>query len=102
MTVYRVEIDKSVHEDLEELTQFLHSVMSREGTHRYIEALYGEMMSLSLFANSFGESRSQTIRAVHPHARRMVSHNRKFVYVYHIEDEVVVIDRILKASMITR
>ena len=31
----------------------------------------------------------------------MVSHNRKFVYVFHIEDDVVVIDRILKSKMIT-
>jgi plasmid stabilization system protein ParE len=102
MTVYKVEIDKSVSEDMEELRSFLRSVMSREGAHRYIEALYGEMLSLSVFANCFAESRSLTIRAIHPHAHRMVSHNRKYIYVYHFEGDVVVIDRILKASMITR
>ena len=102
MTVYKVEIDESVREDVEGLKQFLRSVMSREGAHRYIEAIYGEMMSLSVFADCFGESRSMTIRAVHPHARRMVSRNRKFVYVFHLEGDVVVIDRILKAKMITR
>jgi plasmid stabilization system protein ParE len=102
MTVYKVEIDQSVHEDVEELKRFLRSVMSREGAHRYIEALYGEMLSLSVFADCFGASRSQTIRAIHPHARRMVSRNRKYVYVFHIEEDVVVIDRILNAKMITR
>lgn len=102
MTVYKVEIDQSVHEDVEELKRFLRSVMSREGAHRYIEALYGEIMSLSVFADCFGDCRSQTIRAIHPHARRMVSRNRKYVYVFHIEEDVVVIDRILNAKMITR
>lgn len=102
MTVYKVEIDQSVQEDVDELKRFLRSVLSREGAHRYIEALYGEMMSLSVFADYFGVSRSQTIRAIHPHARRMVSRNRKYVYIFHIEENIVVVDRILKAKMITR
>ena len=102
MKVYRVEIGKSVLADVDELKSFLRSVMSREGAHRYIDAMYGEMMSLSVCANCFAVSRSQTIRAIHPQARRMVSHNRKFVYVFHIEDDVVVIDRILKSKMITQ
>ena len=102
MTVYRVEISTSVLEDVDELKQFLRFVMSREGAHRYIEAMYDEMMSLSVYADCFAVSRSQTIRAIHPHARRMVSHNHKFVYVFHVEGEVVVIDRILKSKMITR
>lgn len=102
MTIYRVEIGKTVLEDVEELKGFLRYVMSREGAHRYIEAMYGELMSLSVYADCFAVSRSQTIRAIHPQARRMVSHNRKFVYVFHIEGDVVVIDRILKSKMITQ
>lgn len=102
MTVYRVEVDRSVLEDIEELKQFLRSVMSQEGAHRYIEAMNGEMMSLSVFADCFSESRMQAIRKVHPHARRMVSRNCKWVYVFHMEGDVVVIDRILKSKMITK
>ena len=49
MTIYRVEIGKTVLEDVEELKGFLRYVMSREGAHRYIEAMYGEMMSLSVY-----------------------------------------------------
>ena len=47
-------------------------------------------------------SRYADIRAIHPRARRMVSHNRKWVYVFHIEDGVVVVDRIFPMKMITR
>ena len=39
------------------------------------------------------------IRQIHPEARRMVSHNRKWVYVYHIEASFVIVDRILPANM---
>ena len=102
MKVYRVEIGKSVLADVDELKSFLRSVMSREGAHRYIDAMYGELMSLSVCADCFPLSRSATIRTVHPQARRMVSHNHKFVYVFYIEDDVVVIDRILKSKMITQ
>ena len=102
MRVYRVEVARTVYEDLEDLKEFLRSVMSQEGAHRYIDVMNGEMMSLSVFADCFAESRMQTIRNIHPHARRMVSHNRKWVYVFHIEGDIVVIDRILKAKMITR
>ena len=102
MTVYKVEIDESVREDVEDLKQFLRSVMSREGAHRYIEAIYGEMMSLSVFADCFAESRSTTIRRVHPGARRMVSHNKRWVYIFHVEDETVIVDRIRPSKLITK
>ena len=102
MTVYKVEVASTVYEDIEDLKEFLRSVMSQEGAHRYIDVMNGEMMSLSVFADCFAESRMQTIRNIHPHARRMVSHNRKWIYVFHIEEDIVVIDRILKAKMITR
>lgn len=102
MTIYRVRVEHSALTDIRELQQFLLSVMSREGAHRYLDAMNGEMMSLSVFADCFGESRSQIIRTIHPHARRMVSRNHKFVYVFHLEGDIVYIDRILNAKMITR
>ena len=102
MTVYKVRLSLSVNEDLEELKLFLNDVMSREGAHRYIDTIVGELMSLSVFADCFGKSRYQTIRAIHPQARRMVSRNRKFVYVFHIDGDIVYIDRILKAKMIKK
>lgn len=102
MIVYRVRVEKSALEDIQELYQFLLTVKSKEGAHQYINAMNDEMMSLSVFANCFTLSRSKTIRAIHSHARRMVSHNRKYVYVFHIEGDIVYIDRILKVSMVTR
>ena len=100
MKVYKVEVDCSVYEDIEDLKEFLRSVMSQEGAHRYIDVMNGEMMSLSVFADCFAESRMQTIRNIHPHARRMISRNHKWAYVFHIENDIVIIDRILNSKMI--
>ena len=37
---------------------------------------------------------------IHPQARRMVSHNKKWNYIFHIEDDIVIIDRIMPSKMI--
>ena len=47
----------------------------------------------------YGKTTSMTLRQIHPEARRMVSHNRKWEYVYHIEASFVIVDRIIPAKM---
>ena len=32
----------------------------------------------------------------------MVSHNKRWVYIFHIEDDTVAVDRILPSKLITR
>ena len=100
MTICKVEIDESARNDLSNLLTFLKTVMSREGALRYIDVMVEEVQSLSLFAGLYQPSRSMIIRKIHPAARRMLSHNRKWNYVFHIEDDTVVVDRILPSKMI--
>lgn len=102
MRIYKVKVHPSADEDIAELTDFLFEKMSREGGNRYLDAMGEEMRSLALFADCFAESRSKTVRNIHPRARRMVSHNHKWCYVFHIEGDTVVIDRVLKSTMITQ
>lgn len=35
-------------------------------------------------------------------ARRMVSHNKKWDYIFHIEEGIVVVDRIMASKMIVK
>ena len=102
MTVYKVEIEISARQDLQELLNFLKTVMSREASYRYIDAMISEVNGLSVYAGLYGISRSKTINRIHPEARRMLSHNKKWNYIYHIEDEIVVVDRILASSTISK
>ena len=39
---------------------------------------------------------------IHPQARRMVSHNKKWNYIFHIEDNIVVIDRVMPSKMVVK
>ena len=100
MKVYKVEIDASAREDIEDLSEFLATKMSLEGARRYLDTMIQEVLSLSVYADFYNTSKSKTIKMIHPQARRMVSHNKKWNYVFHIEDDIVVVDRVMASKMI--
>ena len=100
--MYKIRIDDSAESDLRHLFDFLINVMSRDGANRYIDMITNEVLSLSILANVYSPSQYADIRRYHPQARRMVSHNKRWVYIFHIEDDSVIIDRILPAKLITK
>lgn len=102
MKIYKVEVAPSAKADVNEFADFLFENMSREASYHYLDMIGQEMESLSIFANCINESQSRIIKGVHPNAKRMISHNRKWNYVFHIENDTVVIDRILKSKLITK
>ena len=102
MKVYKIEIDSSAKEDIEELSDFLSTKMSLEGARRYLDTMIQEVLSLSVYADVFHKSRSKTIKMIHPQARRMVSHNKKWNYIFHLEDDIVIVDRIMPSKMIVK
>ncbi len=58
-----------------------------------------EIKMLSLYADLYHKTTSRTFLKIHPEARHMVSHNRRWDYVFHIEGEYVIIDRIIPAKL---
>ena len=102
MKTYKVIISKTADQDIDALADFLFSKLSRESSYQYIEIMIQEVNSLSLFADCFSLSRSEVIKAIHPEGRRMISHNHKWNYVFHIEKDIVIVDRILPSKMITK
>ena len=82
-----------------ELRKFLKAMMTEEGAVRYANNMRIEVKTLAVYAECYGRSTSATLRLIHPEARRMVSHNRKWVYVYHIDGSYAIVDRILPAQM---
>ena len=99
MQIYEVRISHGARVDMAELRKFLKAMMTVEGAIRYAHDMRNEIKMLALYADLYGKSKSMTLRQIHPEARRMVSHNRRWIYVYHIEETFVVVDRILPAKM---
>ena len=99
MRIYEVRISKDALHDMQELRTFLKGLMSEEGAIRYANTMRNEIKSLSVYADCLSRTNSKTLLLIHPNARRMVSHNRRWIYVYHIEGNVVIVDRIIPTKM---
>jgi plasmid stabilization system protein ParE len=99
MQLYKVRSSLAVRADMVELRKFLKAMMTEEGAVRYANNMRDEIKMLALYADLYGRSTSMTLRQIHSKARRMVSHNRKWVYVYHIDGSYAIVDRILPAQM---
>ncbi len=99
MKIYEVRINLSAQADMDNLRTFLDQMLSEEGAIRYANNMRHEIESLSVFADCMGRSSYKTVRTIHPDGRRMISHNRRWIYVYHIEGDFVIVDRILPAKM---
>ena len=99
MQLYKVRISLAARADMVELRKFLKAMMTEEGAVRYANNMRDEIKMLAFYANLYGRSTSITLRQIHPEARRMVSHNRKWVYVYHIDGPFAIVDRILPAKL---
>ena len=99
MQTYEVRISHTALADMVELRLFLDSMLSEKGAIRYANNMRDEIKMLAVFADCYGRSTSMTLRQIHPKARRMVSHNRRWIYVFHIDGPFVIVDRILPAKM---
>lgn len=99
MQIYEVRISHAARLDMAELRAFLDTMLSEEGAIRYANNMRDEIKMLAIYADLYGRTTSMTLRQIHPEARRIVSHNRRWIYVYHIEGDFVIVDRILPAKM---
>ena len=98
MRSYKVKINDSASDDLKDLFLFLTTVLSPSSVDQYIEMLSNEVASLSIIAGIYPISRQKNILKIHTQARRMVSKNRKWNYIYHIENDNVFVDRIIASK----
>ena len=99
MQIFEVRISQKALCDMDVLREFLNGLMSEDGAVRYASTMRDEIKLLSVCAECMSRSTSTTIRQIHPKARRMVSHNHRWIYVYHIECDIVIVDRIIPAKM---
>ncbi len=95
-----IKLSVAARADIVRLQQFLVVHLSHRGMMRYIDDMMSEIQSLTLYADLFHTSRYADIRAIHPQARRMVSHNKRWAYIFHIENNTVIVDRILPTKLI--
>ena len=89
MRIYEVRIGHGALQDMANLRTVLLQMMSEDGAVRYANNMRAEIKMLSIFADLYRKTTSKTFLQIHPEARHMVSHNRRWDYVFHIEDGFV-------------
>ena len=99
MRIYEVRISRTALKDMAELRTFLDAILSEDSAIRYANNMRAEIKMLSLYADLYGKTTSKTFLQIHPEARHMVSHNRRWDYVFHVEEDFVIVDRIIPARM---
>ena len=99
MQIYKVRISHAARADIANLRIFLDEMLSEDGAIRYANNMRAEIKMLSVYADCFGRTTSKTLLRINPDARRMVSHNRRWLYVFHVEENFVIVDRILPAKL---
>lgn len=100
MRIRNVVIDVAVYRKISRITDVVTDLTSHTNAIKYGATLLGEIMQLSYLADIVKESRYISVKMIHPHAKHIVTKNRKWAIVFHTEDDMVVVDSILLASTI--
>ena len=100
MKEYKVRILDTVFADIGDIADYIVSVSNSKHALEYTRQLGAEIMSLRYLADVIPSSRWHAVLRYHPQARQMRTHNKRLNIIFHIEEDTVIVDKILAASMI--
>ena len=101
MKNYRLIYSHAALGDLDDMVAYITSIRTLESALRYKDRVVRQLDSLTYAADTFPYSRKRSIKLIHPQAKTLSIMNHKRTVVFHIEDEFVIVDRILVEKMIT-
>ena len=96
----KVIILPQVRDDLKEIISFITSKTSEYNALRYADELLFEIDSLSYMADVLSPTESETIKRIHPEAKKMITNNKKWNIIFHVTNNYVFVDKILPSKMI--
>ena len=101
MTIYEdIVFSPAVVADIADISRYIRAKNTQEAANKYIDNLEAEINSLTLLADFIPKSKFEVHRRYHPEAKRMLTRNRKWNVVFHVEDKKVVIDKILPSKLV--
>ena len=98
MKRYKVVFHRRVYQQIADIQDYIIGFNTYESAIRYSNRLFEEMYTLSYLADVMPETDWATAKEYHPEAKRMVTHNRKWNIIFHIEGGFVIIDSIVASS----
>ncbi len=103
MKIYEdVVFSPAVVSDIAEISRYITTKNTKEAANKYIDILEAEINSLVFFADFISESSFFSHKLYHPKARRLLTKNRKWNVVFHINENTIIIDKIIPSKMIIK
>ena len=100
MENYKVVVSRLALDDLEMISDFIVKLNTTEASRIFVSNLYDDIQSLSYLAAMIPLSTSNTLKKIHPNAKRLLSKNKKWNIVFYINEGYVVVDRIILSKTV--
>lgn len=100
MNEYKVRILDVVFDDIDDIADFIVSVSNPEHVVKYVRDLIAEIMALRYLAGIIPKSRYRSVLKYHPNAKQIRTRNKQFNIIFHIEGDIVIVDKIIASKMI--
>ncbi len=98
MLSYTVIVSNEAVVDLEEIANYIACEFKSKSGHNFVNRILGQIQSLSYSAGTYRESPYVLAKLIHPHAKTMNIINHRWMVVFHIENEYVIVDHIIRSS----
>lgn len=100
MNYYKVAISKNVFTEIEEIADFIIKISTPEYAIKYKNQLISEIAALSYMADVINYSQWKVAKRCHPKAKRMITKNKKWNVIFHVEGFYVIVDKIIPTKMV--
>lgn len=101
MTERQVIVTERVRQDIELIVDVIMQVTSANFAEQYGRRLESEIATLSYMAEVLPPSRMLIPKRYHKDAKTMSIGKRKLTAIFHIENEYIVVDKIIPTALLT-
>ena len=101
MTERQVIVSDDAQEDILYVAQYIIAVSRPDHAEKYAREVLVELATLNYMAVVLPNPIYGYVKKFHPEAKMMKLHGKPLCAIFHIEGDVVIIDRIIHSSMIT-
>lgn len=100
MLSYTVIVSNEAGSDLDEIANYIAREFKSASGHNFVNRILGQIQALSYSAGTYRESPYAMVKLIHPHAKTMNIINHRWMVVFHVDGDYVIVDRIIRSSRI--
>lgn len=100
MRSYNIAIRRAALDDLDAVAKYISELYRPDSGHRYRLRILNKVYDLTYVADALPYSRRKSIHLIHPKAKTLAIMNHRWTVVFHVEDDYVIVDRIIPSKMI--